>query len=85
LSQSGQSTAGGALIGGVVDGSAAASAGLQAGDTITAVNGTAVTSPAGLSTIMKQLEPGQQARITWRDEAGASHTKTITLGTGPAD
>ena len=85
LSQSVQSATGGAVIGGVVNGSAAASAGLKAGDTITAVNGTAVTTPTGLSKIMQQLEPGQQARITWLDAAGASHTATVTLGTGPAD
>jgi S1-C subfamily serine protease len=85
LSQSGQSATGGAVVGGIVSGSAAASAGLQAGDTITAVNGTAVTTPTGLSKIMQQLEPGQQARITWHDAAGASHTATVTLGTGPAD
>jgi len=85
LSQSGQNATGGALVGGVVKGSAAADARLQAGDTITAVNGTSVTSATGLSKIMQQLEPGQQARITWRDSSGASHTKTVTLGTGPAD
>jgi S1-C subfamily serine protease len=84
LSQA-QSTTGGAVIGGVVSGSAAASAGLKAGDTVTSVNGTAVSSATALSQAMQKLQPGQQVRVGWVDAAGASHSATVTLGTGPAD
>lgn len=75
----------GAAIAGVVTGSAAAGAGLQAGDRITAVGGTAITSSSDLSTALAGYQPGQRTRITWVDSAGTSHSATVTLGTGPAD
>jgi S1-C subfamily serine protease len=79
------SVAAGAPIAGVVTGSAAAKAGLQAGDTITAVNGTTISSPSALSTAMANSKPGQQVTVTWVDAAGQSHSATLTLGTGPAN
>jgi S1-C subfamily serine protease len=81
LSQSAQ----GAAIGGVVRNSAAAGAGLQAGDTVTAVNGTSVASAAALSAALATHSPGDQVRISWLDTSGGSHAATVTLGTGPAD
>jgi S1-C subfamily serine protease len=75
----------GAPVAGVVNGSAAAKAGLQAGDTIMAVDGTTITSPTDLSTAMTNSKPGQQVTVTWSDAAGQSHSATLTLGTGPAD
>jgi S1-C subfamily serine protease len=75
----------GAPVAGVVNGSAAAKAGLQAGDTIMAVDGTTITSPTDLSTAMTNSKPGQQVTVTWSDAAGQSHSATVTLGTGPAD
>jgi S1-C subfamily serine protease len=79
------SVAAGAPIAGVVTGSAGAKAGLQAGDTITAVNGTTISSPSALSTAMANSKPGQQVTVTWVDAAGQSHSATLTLGTGPAN
>jgi len=75
----------GVAIGGVVDGSAAAKAGLVAGDSVTSVNGTAVTSSTQLAQVMAGLEPGQHVKLTWADSSGSSHIATVTLGTGPAD
>jgi S1-C subfamily serine protease len=75
---------GGATIAGVVDGSPAAGAGLQAGDTITAVDGTAVDGADTLSAALAKHNPQDQVRITWTDSAGASHTATVTLVAGPA-
>jgi S1-C subfamily serine protease len=83
LSAAGQST--GAAISDVVDGSAAAMAGLQAGDTVTAVDGTAITSASGLSSALASHEPGDQVRLRYTDSGGQSHTVTVTLGSGPAD
>jgi S1-C subfamily serine protease len=74
----------GAQIAQVIDGTAAASAGLQAGDTITAVNGTAISSADDLTTTLAQLKPGSSATITYTDTTGASNTVTVTLGSGPA-
>lgn len=77
-------TVSGAQIAQVIDGTAAASAGLEAGDTITAVNGTAISSSDGLTATLAQLKPGASATITYTDATGASNTVTVTLGSGPA-
>ena len=79
-----QDAAGAATISGVVDGSPAAEAGLQAGDTITAVGGTTVDSADALSATLAERNPGDQVRVTWVDSTGTSHTATITLVAGPA-
>ena len=79
-----QDSTGGATISGVVDGSPAADAGLQAGDTVTAVGGTTVDSADALSAAMAKQNPGDQVRVTWLDSTGTSHTATITLVAGPA-
>ena len=75
----------GATIAGVVDGSAAAKAGLRAGDTITAVDGAAISSASALSTALDSHKPGDQVRLRYTGADGQSHTITVTLGSGPAD
>jgi S1-C subfamily serine protease len=75
----------GATIGDVVSGSAAAKAGLSSGDTITAVDGTAVATASGLSSVLANHKPGDQVKIKYTDSAGRGHTVTVTLGQGPAD
>lgn len=77
-------TVSGAQIAQVIEGTAAASAGLEAGDTITAVNGTAISSSSSLTSTLEQLKPGDSATITYTDTTGASNTVTVTLGSGPA-
>jgi S1-C subfamily serine protease len=77
-------TQGGAAIAGVVSGSAA-QAGLTAGDTITSVDGSAISSASDLSTVLAGHRPGQQVRLSWSDASGQTHSATITLGAGPAD
>jgi S1-C subfamily serine protease len=79
-----QDAAGSATISGVVDGSPAADAGLQAGDTITAVNGSAVDTADALSTALATYDAGDRVRITWVDTTGTGHTATVTLVAGPA-
>jgi S1-C subfamily serine protease len=83
-SVTGGATTGGATIGGVVDGSPAAGAGLQAGDTITAVDGTTVDGADTLSAALAKHNPQDQVRVTWTDAAGTSHSATVTLAAGPA-
>jgi S1-C subfamily serine protease len=85
FSGSGSSSATGATISGVVNNSAADQAGLGEGDTITALNGTAVTSADSLSTAIAAFNPGDKVTVTYTDANGQSHTATVTLGTGPAD
>ncbi|WP_062464116.1 S1C family serine protease [Demequina soli] len=62
----------------------AAQVGLVAGDTITAANGTTVTSQSDLSGVLTALQPGDSVKLTWTDTAGATHTGTATLTEGPA-
>ena len=80
-----QGTASGALISGVVSGSAASKAGIQSGDVITGVNGHQVSQASDLTTLLQTHHPGDKVSITWQDQSGASHTATVTLGTGPAN
>lgn len=65
--------------------SAAAAVGITAGDVITAVGTTQITSPAALTTSLAADRPGQPVRVTWTDLQGQSHLATVTLGAGPAD
>ena len=75
----------GAVVSGVVSGSPAANAGLQAGDQITSVNGQTVDSPQTLTTLLQNHRPGDKVTIGWTDQSGQSHAATVTLTTGPAD
>jgi putative serine protease PepD len=72
----------GAEIQGVTPGSPAAGAGLQAGDVITGVNGTVVTDPDDLSSVVSGLEPGNEVELeVTRD--GEQRTFDVELGTRP--
>jgi S1-C subfamily serine protease len=69
----------------VESGTAAESIGLAAGDTITSVNGRTVDSPSALTAALQTTRPGDKVAVGWTDSAGARHTATATLGSGPAD
>jgi S1-C subfamily serine protease len=77
-------SASGALIAGVVSGGPAASAGLAAGDLITAINGHSVSSPAAISALVLAKKPGAKITVAYLDQSGTSHTAGVTLGSGPA-
>ena len=74
----------GALVDGVLCGTAAASAGLAAGDVITSVGGRAVTTPGSLTAIVDRYRPGRRARLAWVSPDGRRHTSLVTLNVGPA-
>jgi S1-C subfamily serine protease len=74
----------GALIAGVLSGGPSASAGLVAGDVITAINGRTVSSPSAISTLVLTQKPGAKISIAYVDQFGTSHTASVTLGSGPA-
>jgi S1-C subfamily serine protease len=74
----------GALIAGVVSGGPAASAGLAAGDVMTAIDGHTVSSPAAIPALVLAKKPGARVTVTYVDQYGTSHTATVTLGSGPA-
>jgi len=73
----------GALVDGTVCGSPAAAAGIIGGSVITAVNGTPVTSPDGLTSILARFRPGTTIKVTWTSPAGQQATSTLHLTAGP--
>ena len=75
----------GAAIAGVVSGGPADSAGLAAGDVITAVGRTAIGSADDLTGVLAGHDPGDTVSVTWTDSAGTTRTAPITLASGPAD
>ncbi len=77
-------TVSGAAVISVLPGDAAQAANLAAGDVITSFGGSAVDSPTTLVTLVDRDHPGQSVTVGWLDQAGQSHTATVTLGTGPA-
>jgi S1-C subfamily serine protease len=81
---SGSTSGSGVTISGVVSGSAAAQAGLAAGDQITSVAGHTVTSSSDIESVLGNYHPGDKVSISWTDQSGQSHTTTVTLSAGPA-
>ena len=74
----------GAAVAGVLSGTPAAQTGLAQGDVITSAGGHPVTSPKSLQTALEQFHPGDSVTIGWTDQAGQSHTATVTLINGPS-
>ncbi len=74
----------GALVDGVLCGTAASGAGLVSGDVITAVNGQAVTSPTALTAMMSASRPGSQVKLSWETIGGQKKTTLVTLTAAPA-
>jgi serine protease Do len=69
----------GALVTSVQESTAAASAGLQAGDVITAVNGEPITHASDLSSRISMAVPGETVQLkVWRERA--ERTLTVKLG-----
>lgn len=78
------STTGAATIAGVYEGTPAAAAGLAAGDTITAVDGTAIGTGGELSALLATMEPGETVSLTWTTAAGSTASADVVLAEGPA-
>jgi S1-C subfamily serine protease len=73
----------GAPVAGVVTGTPAAAAGVAAGDTITAVDGTTIGSADDLTTVLAAHDPGDTVTVTWTDAAGTQQQADVTLVQGP--
>jgi S1-C subfamily serine protease len=74
----------GARVEQVVPGGAAAAAGIEPGDVITSIGGTAVGSSQDLHDYITKTQPGQRVGVVWTDTSGSTHRATVTLGVGPA-
>jgi putative serine protease PepD len=73
----------GVVVTKVLPGTAAAKAGLAAGDRITSLNGTKTPSSNELSTALAGLKPGQTVKVVVVHQGGKSATLDLTLGEYP--
>ena len=74
---------GGVVVAGVQEGSPAARAGLDAGDTIVSFNGNAVTTYSKLVARLLRWHPGDKVRLAWVDRFGIRDAGTVVLTSGP--
>ena len=74
----------GALVVGVLCGTGAATAGIVAGDVITAADGRRVDSPNALTVIVSGCRPGTVVQVSWVSLAGVPQTSQVLLGSAPA-
>jgi putative serine protease PepD len=65
----------------VMQGGAAASAGLATGDVITSINGTPTPDTTALATVLANLKPGQQVSVDYVKPDGSKASVHVTLGT----
>jgi putative serine protease PepD len=72
----------GAQVAGIASGTPAEQAGLQQGDTIVALDGTAVDGADALAAAIGAHKPGDEVRLTIERD-GARQTVTVALGTQP--
>jgi len=79
LDQYGITVDSGAVIVQATPGSAAEELGLQEGDVVTAIDGTAVTSPDDLGSIIRKHEPGDEIKVEWLRN-GETESGTAKLG-----
>ena len=64
---------------GVQPSSPASDAGLVAGDQITSVDGTSVSTSTQLTQLIQSKHPGDTVRITWVDQSGREQTASVRL------
>lgn len=80
----GDAAGNGAIVSGVTAGTPAAKIGLQAGDVITAIDGTRISSVKDLSAALKSHKAGDKVSVSWTRD-GATKKATATLIAGPAN
>jgi putative serine protease PepD len=68
----------------VTSGGPAAQAGLKVGDTITAVDGTQISSEQPFLNLVFAHQPGDTVQFTVKPRGGQQTTVTVTLGERPA-
>jgi S1-C subfamily serine protease len=73
----------GVVLSKVLPGTAAAKAGLAAGDRITSLNGTKTPTSTDLSTALARLKPGQTVKVVVVHQGGKTATVNLTLGEYP--
>jgi putative serine protease PepD len=81
--QTAATTSGGLLVAQVQPGGPAARAGIDAGELIAAVNGTATPDQTTLADVLAGLDPGQTVTVAVIRPDGTRHTVRVTLGQYP--
>ncbi|PZE30168.1 septum formation initiator [Curtobacterium sp. MCBD17_028] len=84
VSSTNPTTGSGVTLQGVVSGSPAENAGLAAGDTITSIDGTAVTGADQLTELIQAHAVGDSVTVGYTAADGTAGTVTATLVAGPA-
>jgi S1-C subfamily serine protease len=74
----------GAVIDRVLANTPASTSGLAAADTITALDGTKVTTPQDLTNLVLLHHPGDTVTFTYTTSSGASQTTSVKLASGPS-
>jgi S1-C subfamily serine protease len=54
------------------------------GDTMTSVDGKAITSATDLTSALATHKPGDKVSVGWDDATGQHHTAVVTLASAPA-
>jgi S1-C subfamily serine protease len=75
----------GVVVGQVQSGGAAAEAGIEAGATITGIDGTTITSYDVLKSALASYAPGDSVTLRWADTSGSTHSAQVTLGESPVN
>ena len=73
----------GVPVSGVQPGTPADQAGIVAGDTITTIDGTQVTSAATLRSAIRTHKVGDEITVGWTDGSGQAHSASLRLVAGP--
>ena len=74
----------GAYVESVLSGTAASSAGITVHSTVTSVDGTTISSSAGLRSEMLSLQVGERVSVHWTTSSGLARSAEVTLTSGPA-
>jgi putative serine protease PepD len=80
----GDTQAGGAMVGQVVPGGPADKGGIRQGDRVVQIGGQPVRGPDDLSAAVNDRKPGEQVQVTV-ERGGQRRTLTVTLGTQPSN
>jgi S1-C subfamily serine protease len=70
----------GVIVTRVLPGGGAKTAGIKAGDVITAINGQPISTLADLQDILAPLPPGAKVQVTYLGPDLSRHTVTVVLG-----
>jgi S1-C subfamily serine protease len=76
-------SASGAVVAGVLSGGPADSAGIAAGDLITAIDGHTVSSSSSVASVLLTKKPGGKVTVTYTDQSGGRQSAVVTLASGP--